>query len=249
MARRLSPSASRSQYLRCNRTDGQARVVLSWQSHPGGHANNSRITPHLPWGRLPAEAAKPFQLPGQAPPRLSSEPRVSRPFGACAVSRFVSSLHIAPPGATTRAPHSHPGAWARSRLLPRPLRPRRRVDDANDALAPRIEMDVLHLYRLAVAPAVSARVRPSPPGLRGSGPAWPPPWRHGSPSCPRSAAVLARAPMLLALRHGNSLEIAPVLAKTAPKAVVVYIPFRACCDSYGARESRGCGGEKNDEGT
>src|SRR5450631_3219800 len=36
-------------------------------------------------------------------------------------------------------------------------RPRRRVDDANDALAPRIEMDVLHLYRLAVAPAVSVK--------------------------------------------------------------------------------------------
>ena len=72
------------------------------------------------------------------------------PQASGTLSRFVSSLHIAPPGAVTRPPHSGPSAWARSRLLPRPLRPSRRVDDANDPLAPRIEMDVLHLYRLAV---------------------------------------------------------------------------------------------------
>ncbi len=39
---------------------------------------------------------------------------------------------------------------------------------------------------------LKARQRPSPLDLRGSGPAWRPPWRHGSPSCPRYVACHRR---------------------------------------------------------
>jgi len=58
-----------------------------------------------------------------------------------------------------------------------------------------------------------------------------------------AAAMLVRGPMVVAMRRGDTLEVPPVLPETAPMAVVVDVPFRACRQGSTMSESRRSGEE------
>jgi hypothetical protein len=59
--------------------------------------------------------------------------------------------------------------------------------------------------------------------------------------------MTVRGSVLLALRQGDMPEVTPVLAETAPKAIVVDIPFRTTWQRYAVRESRGSGSKVDDD--
>jgi hypothetical protein len=80
-------------------------------------------------------------------------PRGSRPAGPFRAEAADRLPPIPVVRGALGALHSAAGVWGRSRILALPLRPRL-VDNADDALAPRMKMNVFDLHRLAVGPGV-----------------------------------------------------------------------------------------------